>query len=68
MNFKEYSQRFLSELNPKGDLARDMQSDGGFPETKDFDEVGAYLIKMHAAPEVIMIAEEMFKKYSEEVK
>ena len=68
MDFKTYSQRFLNELNPKGDLARDMQSDGGFPETKEFEKAESYLIYMGACYEALKAAEEMFEKYSEEIK
>ena len=68
MDFKEYSEKFLSEESPLGDLARDMKSDGGFPETNEFEKVESYLLYMGACYEALRAAEEMFEKYSEEIK
>ena len=68
MDFKGYSEKFLNEESPLGDLARDMKSDGGFPETNEIKKIGGYLLYMGACYEVLMAAEEMFEKYSEEIK
>lgn len=68
MDFKEYSEKFLNEESPLGDLARDMKSDGGFPETNEYEKVEGYLLYMGACYEALRAAEEMFEKYSEEVK
>lgn len=67
MNFKEYSQRFLKEQTPFGDLARDIKSDGGFPETKSMYEIESHLMKLGADREVIHIAQEMYIEFREEI-
>ena len=68
MDFKEYSEKFLNEESPLGDLARDMKSDGGFPETNEIKKIRGYLLYMGACYEALRAAEEMFEKYSEEIK
>ena len=68
MDFKEYSEKFLNEESPLGDLARDMKSDGGFPETNEIKKIRGYLLCMGACYEALRAAEEMFEEYSEEIK
>ncbi|MBT2600913.1 MULTISPECIES: YozE family protein [unclassified Oceanobacillus] len=67
MTFKNWIIKFKDVNLPIGDLAKDIDSDKHFPDTKDHDTMLEYLEKRNAYHLAIETFERSYRFYQEEI-
>lgn len=64
LTFSEYSQRFIDEQSPVGDLARDIRDDTTFPEQAcTHERLKRYLVANNACESCLKAFETMWRSY-----
>lgn len=65
LTYKEWILKFINVDLPIGDIARDIQLDKNFPDTKDYDEILYYLETNPTSESFIRVFKYSFNMYYE---
>ena len=63
MTFKKWIAKYEKQVNPIGDLARDIAEDGDFPDTNDCEKILNYLRENRACSGAIDTFKNAWRRY-----